>query len=81
MNTRDTINAWEVKEVSLRAGLLTIGAISNENDIEKLQELSETNRDTISRNYTLTRKQFKKFIRQEGFSEKETFTKISAFVK
>ena len=81
MNTRDTINAWEVKEVSLRAGSLTIGTISNKEDIQKLQELSETNHDTISINYTLTRKQFKKFVRQEGFSKKETFTRISTSVK
>ena len=81
MNTRFTDSAWEVKEVSLKAGLLTIGTISNEEDIQKLQEISETNRDTISINYTLTRKQFKKFVRQEGFSEKETFTRISTSVK
>ena len=81
MNTRLTDSAWEVREVSLKNGLLYISSISSDTDIQKLQEISETNSDTLSINYTLTRKQFKKFVRQEGFSHKEIFTKITTSVK
>ncbi len=70
-------NQWEVKELSLKKGRLSLGCISDEKDIEKLNELTETNADTVSTHFSLKRRQFKKFVRQGGFSDREIFTRIT----
>jgi hypothetical protein len=76
LNTRQSDTAWEVKKLSLCRGTLTVGAISTNNDIKQLKELTESNGDTTSTNFSLTRRQFRKFIRHRGFSEEETFTRV-----
>jgi len=70
-------NAWEVNKLSLGKGVLTIASISNKDDIQKLKEITETSGDTTSTNFSPTRRQFKRFLRQDGFGEKETFTRIN----
>ena len=77
LNSRYSENAWEVKKLLLQKGRLTIGTISNEDDIKKLKEITETTADTTSTHFTLTRRQFKKFIKQDGFAEQETFTRMT----
>lgn len=69
-------NAWEVNKLSLEKGVLTIASISDKGDIQKLKEISETSTDTTSTNFSLTRRQFKNFIRRDGFGEQETFTRL-----
>ena len=81
LNIRYADNAWEVQELSLKNGVLTIRSLSESNDIQKLEELSEAASDTLPLNFTLTRKQFKNFIKQDGFSVKETFSKIATHLK
>jgi hypothetical protein len=76
LNSRYSDHAWEVKKLSFRNSLLTVGNVSDEEDIDKLNEITEASSDTLPRHYALSRKQFKKFIRQEGFSEQETFTRM-----
>ena len=70
-------SSWEVKKLSLKNGVLTVGNISYKDDIQKLQELTDTKSDTISTPFILTKKQFKKFVRQNGFSEEEKFIRIA----
>lgn len=77
LNNRYRANAWEVKKLLLQKGILTIGNISNEDDVKKLKEITETTADTISTHFTLTRRQFKRFIKQEGFTEQETFKRMT----
>lgn len=77
LNSRYSDNAWEVKKLLLQKGILTIGNISNEGDIKKLKEITETAADTTSTHFTLTRRQFKSFIKQNGFAEQETFTRMT----
>lgn len=77
LNTRYSDNAWEVKKLLLQKGRLTIGNISNEDDVKKLKEITETTADTTSTHFTLTRRQFKRFIKQDGFIEQETFTRMT----
>jgi len=55
---------------------LTMGNISIEEDVNKLKEITETLEDTISTQFSLSKRQFKKFVKQEGFSEQETFVRI-----
>ena len=77
LNLQYQDNAWEVKKLSLENGLLKIGYISDKEDIQKLRELTETTTDTLSTHFGLTRRQFKKFVTEQGFSEEETFTRIN----
>ena len=77
LNNHYNDNAWEVKKLSPKKGNLTIGSISDQDDIQKLKEITETPDDTASTHFTLTRRQFKSFVRQNGFDEQESFTRIT----
>ena len=77
LNNRYSDNAWEVKKLGLQKGSLVIGSISDKDDVQKLKEISETTADTTSTHFTLARRQFKKFVRQEGFAEQEAFTRMT----
>lgn len=78
LNSRHKDNAWEVQKLSLQKGKLTFGKISGEDEVQKLKEIAETTADTTSTHFTLTRKQFKTFVRQHGFGDEESFTRIKA---
>ena len=69
-------SSWEVKKLSLKKDVLTIAGISAPEDIYKLKEITETTADTVSTRFTLTRKQFKGFVKQGGFAEQETFIRM-----
>jgi len=77
LNSRYNENAWEVKKLSLTKGILTVGNISGKDDIQKLKEITETTNDTISTHFKLTKRQFKKFVKQEGFAEQEVFNRMT----
>ena len=77
LNNRYYDHSWEVKNMKLKRGLLSIGSISTKEDIQKLKEITETTADTVSTHFSLTRRQFKRFIKQEGFGDQETFTRIT----
>ena len=54
---------------------LVISRISKE-DIEKLKEITETSQETEPPyNFTATKKQFRQFIKNDGFSNNEIFIK------
>ena len=77
LNSRHGNDAWEVKKLALQKGRLTIGSISDKDEVRKLKEITETTADTTSTHFTLSRRQFKKFMKQEGFADQETFTRMS----
>lgn len=77
LNNRHGESSWEVKKLSLKKSVLTVGRISDEEDIRRLKEITEVTSDTIPTRFTLTRRQFKSFIRQEGFGEEETFNRVA----
>jgi len=77
LNNRYSDNSWEVKELSLKKGMLTVGSVSDKDDIQKLKEITETITDTTSTNFILSRRQFKRFMRQGGFGEQETFIRMT----
>jgi hypothetical protein len=67
---------WEVNQMKLKKGELSISSISSETDIKNLNEITETSTDTIPPfKYSVTKKQFKEFIRNNGFSDSEIFVK------
>jgi len=54
------------KDVNFKNGAFTIGSISKKDDIQKPQQMTESSFDKTSINFTLTKRQFKKFVNQEG---------------
>jgi hypothetical protein len=76
LNTRYDKTSWEVKKIQLVKGQLVISSISTKEDIENLKEITETATDTIAPyKFTATKKQFKQFIKNDGFSDSETFVR------
>jgi hypothetical protein len=69
--------AWEVKKLSLQKSILSVGNISEKDDIQKLKEITETTTDTTTTHFALSKRQFKKFVSQDGFGQEETFTRIA----
>lgn len=78
LNTVFKENSWEVKQLWLKKGVLSIGSISDESDIQKLKEITETAADTTSTTFSLTKKQFRQFVKQDGFSKQEKFTRMKS---
>ena len=75
LNTADQ-NGYEVKQMKLKKGILEINSITTLEEIQLLNEFEENDSDTISSPYTPSKREFKKFIRTEGFQEGEQFVKI-----
>lgn len=76
LNTRYSKNSWTVKKLQLSKGQLVISTISLKQDIENLKEITESKQDTVAPfNFHATKRQFKKFVRKEGFSNNEKFVR------
>ena len=76
LNKRYDKESWEVKKIQLSKGQLVVSSISTKQDIENLKTLTESTQDTIaSYKFTTTKKQFKEFIKNDGFSDSETFVR------
>lgn len=76
LNTRYDKTSWEVKKIQLTKGQLVISSISTKRDIDNLKEITETPTDTIPPyKFTATKKQFKEFIKNDGFSDSEIFVR------
>ncbi len=76
LNTRYDKTNWEVKKVELTKGRLVISSISTKLEIENLKEITESPNDTVPpHNFKPTKKQFKEFIKSDGFNDSETFVK------
>lgn len=66
---------WEVKKIYLSKGQLILSRISTKLDLETLKEITQTSQDTIPYKFTATKRQFKKFIKNDEFSDAETFAR------
>lgn len=77
LNTRYDKTSWAVEKMKLSKGQLIISSISTKEDIENLKEITETTQDTLTNyNFTATKKQFKEFVKNDGFSDSEIFMKL-----
>ncbi len=76
LNKRYNEDEWTVNKLHLRKGVLTIGTISSPEDIESLRAITESASDTVSTHFSPSRKQFRQFIRQDGFRDQELFYRI-----
>ncbi len=76
LNTRYDKTRWEVKKVELIKGQLVISSISTKHDIENLKQITESPNDTVPPyNFTPTKRQFKEFIKSDGFNDSEIFVR------
>lgn len=76
LNKRYGKESWEVKKIELSKGQLYLSCISIKEDIENLRKISESTQDTSAPyKFETSKKQFKEFIRNDGFSESEIFIK------
>ncbi len=67
---------WEVKKFQLSKGKLLIGAISTPEEINTLNALTKSTPDSIApHQFSVTRRQFKSFVKGNGFQEQEIFLK------
>jgi hypothetical protein len=77
LNTRYGKTSWSVEKMQLSKGQLIISGISIKEDIENLKEITETSQDTVGNyDFTATKKQFKKFVKNDGFSDSEIFVRL-----
>lgn len=70
-------DTWQVKEIEISRGKLTLRGINKKEDLEQLKAITESTQDTTPYVFSPTRKQFKKFVRNEGFRDMEEFMKIN----
>jgi hypothetical protein len=77
LNKRYDKESWEVQKMKLSKGKLMISSISDKNDIENLKTVTESTQDTVAPyKFTATKKQFKEFVRNSGFSDSESFIRL-----
>jgi len=68
---------WEVSQIGISKGILTISAVDSIENINRLIEVKENNQDTIvNRNISANRRQFKHIVKENGFSETTKYFKI-----
>lgn len=78
LNYRYDKMSWIVKKIQLTKGQLVISGVSTKQDIDNLKQITENVTDTIPPyKFTVTKKQFKEFIKNGGFSDSETFIRLN----
>lgn len=76
LNTPGYYKGYEVKQLKLSKGILEVNSITTQEEIELLNEFEENDSDTNASPYSPTKKEFRKFVRTEGFKEGEQFVRI-----
>ncbi len=69
-------NSWEVLKLNLFRGILNLNGITTENEINLLNEITEAEADD-NRPFRikLTKKEFREFVKKNGFSDGEMYIK------
>ncbi|OAZ04602.1 hypothetical protein [Flavobacterium succinicans] len=76
LNSKSNNDLWLVKKLFLQKGQLSINDVAANEDIALLEEITATKRDTTSPFIVQpTKKQFRAFIKKNGFSEGEVYLK------
>jgi hypothetical protein len=77
INNRLGETSWEVTKINLSNGFLKMSYVASEESIKTLQSITEANHDTIApESYSVTKKQFKEFIKSNGFDIEETYIRL-----
>lgn len=76
LNKRHDKESWGVRKIELSKGQLVVSRISTKQEIENLKTITETTQDTVAPyKFATTKKQFKEFLKNNGFSDSETFVR------
>jgi hypothetical protein len=77
LSTQYTHGNWTVEKVDFSKGHLSIGQIATKEEINSLNEITENPVDTIIPDkYTLSKDQFREFIKRNGFSKSVNYIRI-----
>lgn len=77
LNTYPNPNGWVVNQLALTKGRLELNSVSNGQDLENLKAIAESSADTIAPyKFKLSKRQFRTYLRKDGFSYGEVFNKI-----
>jgi len=76
MNSLVDKSSWKVQKLELSKGVLVLAGIATGLEIDKLRKLTDTPGDTTLFNFSLSKKQFRKFLKNDGFRNEETFYKV-----
>lgn len=68
---------YEVQELEFSHSKFTLSKISKSEDLAALKTITESAQDTIPYAFSPSRQQFKKFIRSDGFKDREVFWRVS----
>lgn len=76
LNQKYGDSSWGVRKLVLKNGVLNLNDIGSEEEIKLLQTITETKQDSIRPFVTNpSKKQFREFIKKNGFSDGESFIK------
>jgi hypothetical protein len=76
LNQKYGDSSWGLRKLTLKKGALNLNHISSEEEIKLLQTITETKQDSMRPFVTNpTKKQFREFIKKNGFSNGESFIK------
>ena len=77
VNIHSKDNTWRVQKLELTKGKLVLSSINNREDLDQLKAITETTQDTVPYVFSPSKKQFKNFVKNEGFRAQEAFLKIT----
>lgn len=69
-------DVWSVRKLGYSRGILSIAAISAVREIDELNKIAESPKDTLTYHFALSKKQFRKFLRNDGFRNEELFYRL-----
>src|SRR5690606_40912 len=76
LNSQQENKLWEVKKLTYKNNIVSVSNIVSEEAIAQLDQLTETATDSIRpKTYTLNKKQFKQFVKENGFSESNAYVR------
>jgi hypothetical protein len=61
--------------------MLVSGQINDSSDIAALKELSPSTQDSTGYLFHPSQKQFEKYLKKDGFQDRDTFYKISSLIQ
>ena len=74
LNKRYDKESWEVKKMEMSKDKLVISSISTNDEIDNLTEITPIKLDTLQpTKLSATKKQFKEFLKNDGFNDSEIF--------
>lgn len=78
LNKQTANKYWTVYRLTLSKGILTIGYIRDSTDIKLLKDIASDTKDSTGYHFKPSQKQFERFVKQNGFSEMDTFYRTNS---